>query len=188
MANLTFDYSIHINGFVILEVEQNSLPPLPSFGEVNDHIWFEPEEILEKGMLFKVKNSYEDEVVKYFKTNIFPYGWQIWGYPSFVDATVNLGVEQASFTAHTDYHEGDIDFFALMYPVPWDSQQYGGLLTISNELDPSFSLSLSPSNNRIIILNNMVPYVKHVVTPIAPAEKIQERALCTVSWKRGPFR
>ncbi len=178
---------LHNNGSYILEAEDHTLP---IFGTFDDHIWFEPKESCEKGMLFKIKNEYETNIANFFKSNILPFGKNIWGNPSFLDVCVNRGVEQASYTAHTDYHEGDIDFFALLYPMYWNSDLYGGHLVIENQYqNPSGGMKvIAPTITKIVILNNMNPYFKHKVTGIHPPTEILNRALCTVSWKRGNFR
>ncbi len=178
---------LHLNGSYILEADD---PALPMLGAFDDHIWFEPSESCEKGMLFKIKNEYETNIANFFKSNILPFGKNIWGKPSFLDVCVNRGVEQASYVAHTDYHDGDIDFFALLYPTYWNSDLYGGHLVIEDRCQNSSSGTqvIAPTITKIVILNNMNPYFKHKVTSIHPSDEIPNRVLCTVSWKRGNFR
>lgn len=177
---------LHLNGFFILEFDSSALP---EFGMIDDHIWFEPNEPLEKGMLFKVKNDYEQRIIEFFKREVLPNGTDIWGKPSYIESCVNRGVEQASYKAHTDYHEGDIDFFALLYPHQWDHSEHGGLLHIQNTIFGSnFDMLFKPTLGKIVILNNMNPFFKHCVTPITPPTAILNRVLCTTSWKRGNFR
>ena len=177
---------LHLNGFFILEFDPKDMP---MFGQIDDHIWFEPDEILEKGMLFKLHNDYEQQIITFFKQQVLPFGTELWGKPSFIDTCVNRGVEQASYLPHTDYHEGDIDFFALMYPVSWNSVEYGGFLHIQNTIFGSdYDKLFQPTIGKIVILNNMNPFFKHSVTQITPSEKILDRVLCTTSWKRGNFR